>query len=69
MRFRPEGAIIASSHSKGQTWAALKKSWRAYKIAKVKDERENMVEYARRIRTLQGELGLSQAKFPELGLG
>jgi hypothetical protein len=56
------------SHTTGQTWAALKKSWKAYKIAKVKDERENMVEYAKRIRTLQKELGVVQASFPELDL-
>ena len=56
------------SHTKGQTWAALKKSWKAYKIAKVKDERENMVEYAKRIRALQKELGVAQASFPELDL-
>jgi len=29
---------------------------------------EDMKKYAERIRTLQGELGLVQAKFPELGL-
>ncbi len=57
-----------ASHTKGQTWAALKKSWKAYKIAKVKKERSNMLEYAKRIRTLQNELGVSQAKFPELDL-
>ena len=58
----------AVSHTKGQTWAALKKSWRAYKIAKVKKERANMLEYAKRIRSLQSELGVAQAKFPELDL-
>jgi len=57
-----------ASHTKGQTWAALKKSWRAYKIAKVKNEKENMMEYAKRIRSLQQELGLPQAPFPDLGL-
>jgi hypothetical protein len=55
-------------HTKGQTWAALKKCWRAYKIAKVKTEKENMVKYAKRIRSLQLELGLPQAPFPELEL-
>ena len=58
-----------SSHTTGQTWAALKKSWKAYKIAKVKDEKENMVEYARRIRSLQKELGVTQSSFPDLDLG
>jgi len=57
-----------ASHTKGQTWAALKKSWRAYKIAKVKNERGNMIEYAKRIRSLQRELGVAQAKFPDLDL-
>jgi hypothetical protein len=56
------------SYSKGQTWAALKKSWKAYKIAKIKDEKENMAEYANRIRKLQKELGVPQAKFPDLSL-
>ncbi|MDA4112573.1 MAG: hypothetical protein OK474_00805 [Thaumarchaeota archaeon] len=56
------------SHTTGQTWAALKKSWKAYKIAKVKDEKENMVEYAKRIRSLQKELGVTQSSFPDLGL-
>jgi len=60
--------MVAASHTKGQTWAALKKSWKAYKIAKVKNERGNMVEYAKRIRSLQRELGVSQAKFPDLNL-
>ena len=61
--------MAAESHTKGQTWAALKKSWKAYKIAKVKNEQGNMVEYAKRIRSLQKELGVTQAKFPELDLG
>jgi len=58
----------AVTHTEGQTWAALKKCWRAYKIAKVRSEKEKMVEYANRIRSLQRELGLPQAPFPELGL-
>jgi hypothetical protein len=53
---------------KGQTWGALRKAWKAYKIAKVQNDREKMLEYARRIRTLQEELGLEKSKFPDLGL-
>lgn len=56
------------SFTKGQTWGALKKSWRAYKIAKVQKKREEMVTYAQRIRTLQKELGVPLAKFPDLNL-
>lgn len=57
-----------TSYSKGQTWAALKKCWKAYKIAKIKNEKKSMLEYANRIRSLQRELGIPQAKFPELNL-
>jgi len=55
-------------YTKGQTWGALKKAWKGYKIAKVQNDKEKMKEYAGRIRTLQGELGVAQAKFPEVGL-
>ncbi len=54
------------SYTKGQTWGALKKAWKAYKIAKVQDDNERMKEYATRINTLQKELGLKQAKFDVL---
>lgn len=56
------------SFTKGQTWGALKKAWRAYKIAKVQEKREEMITYAQRIRTLQKELGLPLAQFPNLNL-
>ncbi len=56
------------SYTKGQTWGALKKAWKAYKIAKVQNDNPRMKEYATRIRTLQGELNLDQAKFPEAGV-
>jgi hypothetical protein len=46
----------------------LKKAWRGYKVAKIQNNLEDMKKYAERIRTLQKELGLDQAKFPELGL-
>ncbi|HEV2137533.1 MAG TPA: hypothetical protein VK126_01655 [Nitrososphaerales archaeon] len=57
-----------SQYTKGQTWGALKKAWRGYKVAKVQKNVEDMKKYAERIRTLQSELGLTTAKFPELGL-
>lgn len=57
-----------SQYSKGQTWGALKKAWRGYKVAKIQKNMDDMKKYAERIRTLQGELNLPQAKFPELGL-
>ena len=56
------------SYTVGQTWGALKKAWRAYRIAKSKKNEEDMRKYAERIRRLQQDLGVAQAKFPELGL-
>ncbi|MDG7036853.1 MAG: hypothetical protein JRN19_03125 [Nitrososphaerota archaeon] len=56
------------TYNKGQTWGALKKAWKAYKIAKVQKDKAKMTEYAKRIRTLQEELGLQKAAFPDLGL-
>ena len=47
-----------TSYTVGQTWAALKKTWKAYKIAKVKGEKVGMLKYAHRIRDLQRELNL-----------
>lgn len=56
------------SFTKGQTWGALKKAWRGYRIAKVQNDKARMVEYAKKIKTLQGELGIKQAAFPDLNL-
>lgn len=61
-------ATSQMSYTVGQSWAALKKAWRAYKIAKAQGDTTNMLKYAERIRKLQGELGLAKAHFPEIGL-
>ena len=52
----------------GQSWGALRKSWKGYRIAKVKANNEKMVEYANKIRKIQGELGIGVAVFPNLGI-
>jgi hypothetical protein len=57
-----------AKYTVGQTWGALKKAWKAYKIAKVQSDKPKMKEYAQRIRTLQDELKIEKAKFPDLGL-
>jgi hypothetical protein len=57
-----------SGYSAGQTWGALRKAWKAYKIAKVQNDGVRMKEYAGRIRTLQTQLGVPQASFPDLGI-
>jgi hypothetical protein len=52
----------------GQIWGALRKAWKGYRIAKVQKDLTRMKEYATRIRTLQTQLGVPLAKFPDLDL-
>ncbi|TLY10350.1 MAG: hypothetical protein E6K88_04060 [Thaumarchaeota archaeon] len=52
----------------GQSWGALRKAWKGYRIAKVQSDNVRMKEYATKIRKLQGELGISVASFPNLGI-
>ncbi|MEM4311808.1 MAG: hypothetical protein QXX95_05410 [Nitrososphaerales archaeon] len=59
---------MSEKYTKGQTWGALKKAWKGYKIAKAQKDVERMKEFANKIRTLQEELGLEKAKFPDLGI-
>jgi hypothetical protein len=55
-----------TDYNKGQIWGALRKAWKGYRIAKVQNDNPRMKEYATRIRTLQGQLGVPQASFPNL---
>jgi hypothetical protein len=57
-----------TEYQKGQIWGALRKAWKGYRIAKVQHDNPRMKEYATRIRTLQGQLGVPQAEFPNVGL-
>ena len=66
--YRQSCLMSQKNFTTGQTWGALKKAWKAYKIAKVQNDKPQMKEYATRIRTLQNDLGVRQAEFPELGL-
>ena len=52
----------------GQSWGALRKAWKGYRIAKVQSDNVRMKEYATKIRRLQCELGISVASFPNLGI-
>ena len=52
----------------GQSWGALRKAWKGYRIAKVHGDNAKMTEYANKIRKIQGELGISVASFPHLGI-
>ena len=57
-----------NSFTTGQSWGALRKAWKGYRIAKVQDDNAKMTEYATKIRKIQEELGISRASFPNLGI-
>ena len=63
-----ETTADSKSFTTGQTWVALRKAWKGYKIAKVQGDRTKMTEYATKIRKLEGELGVPQASFPDLSI-
>ena len=49
-------------------WGALKKAWRAYKIALAKGEEENLRKYAKIIMKIQKSLGLPMDDFTHVGV-
>jgi len=61
-------ATRQSNFTTGQSWGALRKAWKGYRIAKVQADNAKMIEYATKIRKIQGELGISVASFPQLGI-
>ena len=61
-------STTSSTFTIGQSWGALRKAWKGYRIAKVQANNPKMVEYANKIRKIQGELGISVAAFPNLGI-
>lgn len=52
----------------GESWGALRKCWRGYKLAKCSNDETLMREYANRIQKIQKELGIPTASFPNLGI-
>lgn len=47
-------------------WNDLQECWAIYKKARLDSDLAKMKEYASKIQTLQDDLGITQAKFPEL---
>lgn len=47
-------------------WKELQKCWAVYKKARSDSNVPTMREYAKKIRMLQDDLGITQAEFPEL---
>jgi hypothetical protein len=62
------GTKRSNSFTTGQSWGALRKAWKGYRIAKVQGDSGKMREYATKIRKIQGELGISVASFPNIGI-
>jgi hypothetical protein len=62
------GKKSTNNFTTGQSWGALRKAWKGYRIAKVQGDNGKMREYATKIRKIQGELGISVASFPNLGI-
>lgn len=52
----------------GQSWGALRKAWKGYRIAKVQNDDTKMTDYATKIRKIQGELNIAISSFPNLGI-
>jgi hypothetical protein len=57
-----------SNFTIGQRCGALRQAWKGYRIAKVQGDNGKMREYATKIRKIQGELGISVASFPNVGI-
>lgn len=51
------------TYTRGQTWGALRKAWKGYKIAKVQHDSSRMREYSAKINTLQVQLGVPKTTF------
>jgi hypothetical protein len=56
------------NYTVGQSWGALRKAWKGYRIAKVQNDDTKMTEYATKIRKIQGELNIAISSFPNLGI-
>lgn len=50
-------------YTTGQSWGALRKAWKGYRIAKVQDDKPRLKEFATKIQTIQGQLGIAIADF------
>lgn len=56
---------LPCGYTVAQSWAALKKGWRGFKIAHSKDDLQKMKEYAKIIRKLQLQMGIRAHAFDE----
>jgi len=64
----PSQPVNSQNFTVGQSWGALRKAWKGYRIAKVQKDDTKMTEYATKIRKIQGELNIAVSSFPNLGI-
>jgi hypothetical protein len=55
--------VLPCGRTIAESWGALRKCWLAFCITKSQGDRNGMVEYARRIRKIQGEMGIKPTDF------
>ncbi|RPJ25662.1 MAG: hypothetical protein EHM25_09370 [Nitrosopumilales archaeon] len=63
-----QASVTNQGFTVGQSWGALRKAWKGYRIAKVQNDDTKMTEYATKIRKIQGELNIAISSFPNLGI-
>lgn len=63
-----QASVSNQGFTVGQSWGALRKAWKGYRIAKVQNDETKMTEYATKIRKIQGELNIAISSFPNLGI-
>lgn len=63
-----QASVGSQGFTVGQSWGALRKAWKGYRIAKVQNDDTKMTEYATKIRKIQGELNIAISSFPNLGI-
>jgi hypothetical protein len=65
---RRDKILLYSGLYDTETWGALKKCWKGYKIAKSEGDYEKMEYYAKGVRKFERELNISVTDFPQFGL-
>ena len=60
--------VNSQNFTVGQSWGALRKAWKGYRIPKVQKDDTKMTDYATKIRKIQGELNIAVSSFPNLGI-
>ncbi len=61
-----ETVVPKGNFTPGQSWGALRKAWKGYRIAKVQGDNAKMSEYATKIRKTPRRVGNKRCFIPAL---